>query len=784
MAGGIGGAAAGGLQSGFQLGLQATAQQDARDQRAFENARQTAADSRQAAMDARNQTRQDTSDANAADDRALTGLNSDMEDTRFQLGALHAKYPDGQVPDAEARPIYTRAQQIHDQRSTLLAKRYQPIIDAETQKWRDFSSRAQAGDPNADPSALRGDDLRQYIRVSTGHDLADFANGTVGKSINDATAGLGSGNMPMVINAADTLLAPQIKKNLGAVAPDGSQIIDKSLYALVPAPAGGMQSGQQNPALSANPVQGLQAALGAAMAPAGGPPAGGATSTGSPPVASQPPQGAPEATGGPPPLQPGDIGSGLVMPVLQVTTRQPDGRITSYHAPVTDGRGAGGADSISGPLQTSDLMDRMGRLGVVDNWLKTPQMAAAVQDALKSSAPTSFDQAWATVHGDPKALLATGATDVTSQKIAAIKKLATEQYGGDFSAASQALTGKVNVPSSTGVGAASAPTGAPATAPAPAGSPTAPAGGVRAAMMVSPADQAARDKDQLGILQRERTAIQQRLAAGSPGTSPADLTAIDKEIANTTKQGGGVTGAMTQPTKAQITKKTGTAALSPEQNQALFGPHGAVTEGRLDMNRVNSRTAGLLADAELTNPGSDFAAKSGDIQLARNATFRQKAQTAEALPEIMQNMVDAGKKVNFSNLEPIGQMEAWVLGKTNDPDLTTYMTQRNDALMTIAGVMRGVGMTDKAHQAEIEVAKPTMSPQALDAWMKGQMASLAPRLRINRGVIHNAPGSGVGGAAPAPATAPRAFSTEAEAAAAGLPPGTKITIGGRSGTWQ
>ncbi len=93
-------------------------------------------------------------------------------------------------------------------------------------------------------------------------------------------------------------------------------------------------------------------------------------------------------------------------------------------------------------------------------------------------------------------------------------------------------------------------------------------------------------------------------------------------------------------------------------------------------------------------------------------------------------------------------MQAWVLGKTNDPALTEYMTQRNDALMTIAGVMRGVGMTDKAHQAEIEVAKPTMSPQALDAWYRGQMKSLEPRLKLNQSITHGGI-TGAAGAAPA-----------------------------------
>lgn len=507
---GIGGAAASGLESGFNLGLRANAQEDQRKQREFENTRQTTADARQAMFDQRTIARQDKQDANAEDDRALTGLNSQLEDARYKLGALHATYGDKPIPDAEAKPLYSAVGDISSKRQALISKRYQTVIDATTQKWRDFSSRAQAGDTGSDPSQLRGTDLREYIKATTGHDLTEFANGNVGKNINDATAGLGSGNMPMAINAAGELLSPQIRKGLGATAPDGSQIVDKSLYALVPAPQTGMQPGQQN-AVQANPVQGLSAALTAAT--------GGA-----------PPQGQPQQPQG---LQPGSD-AGLVLPVLQVTSRQPDGRLTTYHAPVTDGRGVGPDDKISGPIRTKDLMDRMGRLGVVDNWLRTPQMQQAVQEALQDNAPTTFDQAWAAVHGDPKVLNGkdVATTDPTSVKIAAIKKLAAEQYGGDFTAAAQAFMGHVGAPSArplTSTGAVPAAGGAPA-------------GGVSSRTATVDNGQAARDSDALKVLQTEKGAIEQRLAAAqTKGDSTAvqreqgNLRDISKEIANAPK---------------------------------------------------------------------------------------------------------------------------------------------------------------------------------------------------------------------------------------------------------
>lgn len=154
----------------------------------------------------------------------------------------------------------------------------------------------------------------------------------------------------------------------------------------------------------------------------------------------------------------------------------------------------------------------------------------------------------------------------------------------------------------------------------------------------------------------------------------------------------------------------------------------AVTEGRVDPMRLNSRTAPILGRILANNPDVNLNRLHADANLQQNPTFQNRSMTMESLPQVMDAMVAAGKKVGFNDVQSIGKMQAWWAGETNDPDLTEYMTVRNDALMTIAGVMRGVGMSDQAHKAEIETAHPTMSPRALDGWIRGQMAALTPRL--------------------------------------------------------
>jgi hypothetical protein len=235
-------------------------------------------------------------------------------------------------------------------------------------------------------------------------------------------------------------------------------------------------------------------------------------------------------------------------------------------------------------------------------------------------------------------------------------------------------------------------------------------------------------KDQLPKFQHIDAGGTQILGAVNPLNAQFTPTAT---VAKTATPGEMLTDKRVKDNQ-QFKIEHGISGLSPEENDALFGPKGAVTTGRLDPQKVNSRTAKIFAQGEMLNPGTtDFVALTGDAAINRNAPFRMRAMTAEVLPEIMTNMVEAGKKLNYPDAKFAGVIKQWAMGQMNDPDLTSYMTQRNDALMTIASVMRGNGMTDMAHKAEVEASNPTMSPAALDAWLEAQKKALEPRLKQN-----------------------------------------------------
>ena len=211
-----------------------------------------------------------------------------------------------------------------------------------------------------------------------------------------------------------------------------------------------------------------------------------------------------------------------------------------------------------------------------------------------------------------------------------------------------------------------------------------------------------------------------------------------------------------QATTPQLFHPGGMGQTSPEGQAALSK---AISEGRLDPTRVNSRTAPILAQIELNSPGTNYNRLHADASLQSNATFQQRAMSVDMLPGLLQNMTQLGKKLNggsgYNDLRSVGQMQKWANGELNDPDYTEYMTVRNDSLLRLASVMRGVGMSDQAHTAEIEAASPTLAPYALDSWLKGQMSVIQPLLDRQNRITHlGEKGQGTGALGSTPAASP------------------------------
>jgi hypothetical protein len=274
-----------------------------------------------------------------------------------------------------------------------------------------------------------------------------------------------------------------------------------------------------------------------------------------------------------------------------------------------------------------------------------------------------------------------------------------------------------------------------------------------------------------------------------PGTSPTTPQQSPQGSEHTRLTGAQADLAEAQANNPELfhPKSGAFGSVSPEGSAALTK---AISEGRLDPTRVNSRTAPILAQMELNTPGINYNRLHADASLQSNPTFQQKAMSVDMLPGLLSHVTALGKKLNggagYNDIKTVGMMQKWANGEINDPDYTEFMTARNDTLLRLASVMRGVGMSDQAHTAEVEAMSPTLAPYALDAWLKGQMAVVNPLLDRQNRITHL--GEKGQGTAPltAPPTAPQlpSYGSEAEALAAGHKVGDRVMIGGQAGTLQ
>lgn len=157
----------------------------------------------------------------------------------------------------------------------------------------------------------------------------------------------------------------------------------------------------------------------------------------------------------------------------------------------------------------------------------------------------------------------------------------------------------------------------------------------------------------------------------------------------------------------------------------------AVAEHRLDPTRINSRNAKMFASLEMNNPGFNYNRAHADAALQSNAGFQQKEMVMESIPHNIAYMASAGKKLNYPDAKFAGIAQQFLDGQINDPALAEYMPARMDTLLGLANVFRSVGMSDKTIQLENEAQAPTLSPRALDSWVKAQVALLSPRLNAS-----------------------------------------------------
>lgn len=157
----------------------------------------------------------------------------------------------------------------------------------------------------------------------------------------------------------------------------------------------------------------------------------------------------------------------------------------------------------------------------------------------------------------------------------------------------------------------------------------------------------------------------------------------------------------------------------------------AVKEGRAPPSALISRNRAGFAEFYNQYPDADTVKNQAAYNTAISVIDQRNARQLNEIPEIISGVVDAGKKLNYSDLKYAAEAQRWMKDQTTSPEFVEYMTRRNEAILAVARAFRGGVATEFASKLEEQASRPTLSPKGLDGWMRGQLGSLLPKLEQN-----------------------------------------------------
>lgn len=244
----IGAAAVQGIESGFALGQRGLQmrqaeqdrlqrERDAEQQRATQQEERTYQRTRQQAQDARQSAQDDRQrrmDELAMLDKEAADLQAEGQGLFTQFGGYD------KVPE-DVRGDYTgRVRALRGRRGQLRQSFYSQDVGEQKKQAAEVWSRVQAGQMSL--QELGDDDLLRTLVVQTRRPLTDFTRtdpaqpAPIEQAVLDVEAGLETGNRDLLVKGANVLLRPELTTGIGSDGPDGNEIVDKTLYDLVPHP--------------------------------------------------------------------------------------------------------------------------------------------------------------------------------------------------------------------------------------------------------------------------------------------------------------------------------------------------------------------------------------------------------------------------------------------------------------------------------------------------------------------------------------------------------------------
>lgn len=219
----------------------------------------------------------------------------------------------------------------------------------------------------------------------------------------------------------------------------------------------------------------------------------------------------------------------------------------------------------------------------------------------------------------------------------------------------------------------------------------------------------------------------------------------------------------------------------------------AVAGGAATSNPIGTTAHPTLADATsaAANPADNKAQSATLSDMTKRTSIADSSeQTALKNLGIAREMLGKADQTGSPLANSIqNKIRAGLFG---DPDVSAYQnaisTARNEYARVISMATGAQGITDFAMKEGQKLFPDDLAPTQFESNFQVAQREMANRTGSMHDQIAKAKASLHGGAGPVvpptPPPGPLKFDTEAQAAAAGLPSGTKVIVGGVPGTWH
>jgi hypothetical protein len=177
--------------------------------------------------------------------------------------------------------------------------------------------------------------------------------------------------------------------------------------------------------------------------------------------------------------------------------------------------------------------------------------------------------------------------------------------------------------------------------------------------------------------------------------------------------------------------------LNEEEMRAL---NNALSEGRLDPYKVNSRTAKIFANQEIFKPGTDWNAIGAEAAFERTTGTMNTKALLNAIAPTIDNLSKLGHELKNTMYPGVNKVVNFFKEQAGNPNVVAFNNARDDAIAEVERGLMGTGvLSDSKYLRAVKNIGTAQSPEQLDAALNQVRFVIGQRLHaLQRGPNYDA----------------------------------------------